>query len=218
MPILIFLFFATGITNFNTLKVSSKTPIQLSGFKTSAGELASLKNKTTVLGFLGNDLTTRKINVYNLHEKIYKGLHSYDVDFQMLMLLPNSAKGKIDVVLKELERYTEISKWKFVYGTPEAIQTVFKSLKTPLKLDANLGSDYVFIIDKDKRLRHSKKNKKIAETKGYNATSIAILHKEMDDDVTVLLFEYKAATKKNYTVSRRDSFLKINQKNNNDEK
>jgi hypothetical protein len=68
------------------------------------------------------------------------------------------------------------------------------------------------------RLRHSNDKKGMAATKGYNATSISTLHKEMDDDVTVLLFEYKAATKANYTVSRRDSFLKINQKKNKDEK
>ncbi len=218
LPILIFLFFATGITNFNTLDIDSAKLTDITDFKTIDGKSVSLKNKTTVLGFIGNDLTSRKINVYNLHEEIYKGLHSYDVDFQMVMLLPNDAKGKIDEVLIELKRYTEISKWKFAYGTPKAIQKVFNSLDTSLQLDANYGTDYVFIVDKDARLRHSKENKEIAKTKGYNATSIATLHKEMDDDVTILLFEYKAATKSNYTVSRRDSFLKINQKNNNDEK
>ena len=218
VPILIFLVFATGITNFNTLDVDSAKLEDISSFKTIDGQPVSLKNKTTVLGFLGNDLSIRKINVYNLHEEIYKGLHSYDTDFQMVMLLPNNAKGKLDPILKELKRYTKINKWKFAYGTPDAIKAVFKSIKTPLQLDEHYGTDYVFIVDKDMRLRHSKTNKEIAKTKGYNATSIAMLHKEMDDDVTILLFEYKAATKSNYTVSRRDSFLKINQKKNSDEK
>ena len=217
LPIFIFIFFATGITNFNTLSIANNNPLSITGFTTIEGKPVTLKGKTTILGFLGDDLSTRKINVYNLHEEIYKGLHSYDTDFQMMMLLPNSAKGKINEVLTELNRYTEISKWQFAYGTPETIKSVFKSLNSPLKLDANLGSDYVFIVDKDQRLRYSKENKSIVQAKGYNATSIAILHKEMDDDVTILLFEYKAATKNNYTVSRRDSFLKINQKKNNDD-
>jgi len=218
LPIFIFIFFATGITNFNTLSIADNTPLSIDEFTTIDGKPVTLKGKTTILGFLGDDLSTRKINVYNLHEEIYKGLHSYDTDFQMMMLLPNSAKGKIDVILAELNRYTEISKWQFAYGTPEAIQRTYKSLNSPVKLDKNNGSDYVFIVDKDMRLRYSKDNKSIKHAKGYDATSIAILHKEMDDDVTVLLFEYKAATKNNYTVSRRDSFLKMNQKKNNDEK
>ena len=77
-------------------------------FKTEKGEAVSFDGSTTVLGFLGNDLSKRKINVYNLHEKVYKGLHSYDSNFQMIMLLPNDAKGKVDEILIELERYTEI--------------------------------------------------------------------------------------------------------------
>ena len=217
-PTFIFLFFATGITNFNTLDIHEPAkPIALFEFKTEKGESVSLDGNTTVLGFLGNDLSTRKINVYNLHEKVYKGLHSYDSNFQMVMLLPNEAKGKVNEILIELERYTEISKWKFAYGPASAIQKVFESLQTPLYLDENFGTDNVFIIDKDRRLRYSKSNKVVDHNKGYNATSVAVLHKELDDDVTVLLFEYKAATKSNYTVSRRDSFLKINQKNKNEE-
>jgi len=218
VPILIFLIFATGVNNFSTLTIDPAKVVDITQFKDAEGHTVTLKNKTTVLGFLGDDLSTRKINVYNLHEEIYKGLHSYDTDFQMMMLLPNSAKGKIDVILKELDRYTEISKWKFAYGSPEAVKRVFTSLNSPLQLDKNYGSDYVFIIDKNMRLRHSMHDKKVAQTKGYNATDIATLHKVMDDDVTVLLFEYKAATKSNYKVSRRDSFLKINQKKNTDEK
>jgi hypothetical protein len=82
--------------------------------------------------------------------------------------------GKIDVVLIELERYTEISKWRFVYGTPEAIVKVFTALESTLQLDANYGTDYVFIVDKDMRLRHSNDKKEIATTKGYNANTFTI--------------------------------------------
>jgi hypothetical protein len=38
----------------------------------------------------------------------------------------------------------------------------------------------------------------------------------MDNDVTVLLFEYNAALKSNYTINRRDKLLKINQKDENE--
>lgn len=190
---------------------------EVSAFKNLEGKPVQLKNKLTVLGFLGSDLKDRKINVYNLHEEIYKGIHSSDEDFQMLMLLPNGAQSQIKKVIVELSRYAEIDKWQFAFGAPEAIKKVFNSLQTQLPLDANFGTNYVFIIDKEQNLRCSD-DKDFKGINGYDATSVSILHKKMDNDVTVLLFEYNAALKSNYKINRRDSFLKINQIQVEDEK
>ncbi len=209
-PIVIYLFFATGVYNFSSLPVVSKNVKELTGFKNLNGKPVSLTNKLTVLGFLGADLTDRKINVYNLHEEIYKGIHSSDEDFQMLMLLPDGAQPQIDEVIVELSRYAEINKWEFAFGTPKAIKEVYNSLNTTLYLDANLGTDDVFIIDKERSVRCSD-DKDLKNCFGYDATAVSVLHKIMDNDVTVLLFEYNAALKSNYTINRRDKVLKINQ-------
>ena len=212
-PIIIYLFFATGVYNFSTLPIVSKNVSEVSSFKNLEGKPVQLKNKLTVLGFLGSELTDRKINVYNLHEEIYKGIHSSDADFQMLMLLPNGAESQVKEIIIELSRYAEIDKWEFAFGTPEAIQTVFNSIDTSLPLDENLGTNYVFIVDKEQSLRCSD-DKGFNNINGYDATSISVLHKHMDNDVTVLLFEYNAALKSNYKINRRDTFLKINQTEN----
>ena len=209
-PIIIYLFFATGVYNFSSLPVVSKNVKELTGFKNLKGNPVSLSNKLTVLGFLGADLTDRKINVYNLHEEIYKGIHSSDEDFQMLMLLPDGAQSQIDEVIVELSRYAEINKWEFAFGTPNAIKDVYSSLNTTMHLDSNLGTDDVFIIDKELNVRCSD-DKDLKNCFGYDATAVSVLHKIMDNDVTVLLFEYNAALKSNYTINRRDKVLKINQ-------
>ncbi len=209
-PIIIYLFFATGVYNFSSLPVVSKNVKELTGFKSLNGNSVSLTNKLTVLGFLGADLTDRKINVYNLHEEIYKGIHSSDEDFQMLMLLPDGAQSQINEIIVELSRYAEINKWEFAFGTPAAITEVYNSLNTSMHLDANLGTDDVFIIDKERNVRCSD-DKDLKNCFGYDATAVSVLHKIMDNDVTVLLFEYNAALKSNYTINRRDKVLKINQ-------
>lgn len=203
--------------NFSTLPIVSKNVSEVSSFKSLDGKPVQLKNKLTVLGFLGSELSDRKINVYNLHEEIYKGIHSSDADFQMLMLLPNGTESQVEEIIIELSRYAEVDKWEFAFGTPEAIQIVFSSINTSLPLDENLGTDYVFIIDKEQNLRCSV-DKEFNNINGYDATSVSVLHKQMDNDVTVLLFEYNAALKSNYKINRRDSFLKINQTETKDEK
>jgi len=210
-PIIIYLFFATGVYNFSALPIVSKNVKEVSAFKNLKGEQVQLKDKLTVLGFLGSDLTDRKINVYNLHEEIYKGIHSSDEDFQMLMLLPVGTESQVEEIILELSRYAEINKWQFAFGTTGAIEEVYSSLKLTQSLDENLGTNYVFIIDKEQSLRCAD-DKELKSYNGYDATAVSILHKKMDNDVTVLLFEYNAALKSNYTINRRDSFLKINQK------
>jgi len=210
-PIIIYLFFATGVYNFSALPVVSLNVKEVSAFKNLKGNKVQLKNKLTVLGFLGSDLTDRKINVYNLHEEIYKGIHSSDEDFQMLMLLPIGAESQVEEIIVELSRYAEINKWEFAFGTPKEINEVYSSLKSSAGLDENHGTDYVFIIDKEQNLRCAD-DKELKSYNGYDATAVSILHKKMDNDVTVLLFEYNAALKSNYKINRRDSLLKINQK------
>ncbi len=211
-PIVIYLFFATGVYNFSSLPIVSKNVKELSSFKNLNGEPVSLSNKLTILGFLGSDLTDRKINVYNLHEEIYKGIHSSDEDFQMIMLLPDGAQSQIDEIIEELSRYADISKWEFAFGSPKAIIEVYNSLNTSMYLDDDYGTNDVFIIDKELNVRCSD-DKDLKNCFGYDATAVSVLHKIMDNDVTVLLFEYNAALKSNYTINRRDKVLKINQNN-----
>ncbi len=74
---------------------------------------------------------------------------------------------------------------------------MFNSLSTNLELDEQLGSHYVFIIDKDRNLRGRDEDEDEGLKYGFDATSVAELNNKMEDDVKVILAEYRLALKKN---------------------
>lgn len=217
LPVVIYLFFASGVYNFTHLPEVTMGVEETSGFKNLNGNPVQLNEKITVLGFLGGDLSKSKSNIYNLHQEVYKGNYIYDSNFQVLMILPNGMQADVKQLLRELKEYTEIVKWEFAFGDPVKIQSVFNSLDTPGGLNNDYGTSEVFLIDKKMNLRCRVGDKDLLG-KGYNTASIAIVRGKLDDDLKMVLAEYKLALKKNYKVSRRDSFLKINEKNNKDEK
>ncbi|MPT35213.1 MAG: hypothetical protein E2604_09000, partial [Flavobacterium sp.] len=95
---------------------------------------------------------------------------------------------------------SDLKVWHYVFAKPEEIQAYYDALKLVGKLDKNLRTPNVFIIDKDLNLRGRKgKNKKGEEEykEGYNTISAADLHNEMSDDVKIILAEYRLALKKN---------------------
>ena len=68
-------------------------------------------------------------------------------------------------------------------------------LKTNLSLDSNLGTPYVFIIDRDSNLRGRDDDDGVKY--GYDSRSVADINNNMLDDVKVILAEYRMALKKN---------------------
>ena len=70
-------------------------------------------------------------------------------------------------------------------------------MKTNVTLDQNLSTPYVFIIDKDSNLRGRTDDEDEGTKYGFNATSVAELNNKMEDDVKIILAEYRSALKKN---------------------
>jgi hypothetical protein len=66
-----------------------------------------------------------------------------------------------------------------------------------VNLDATLSSPYVFIIDKDKALRGRDDDEDIGTLYGYDARTVAEINNKMEDDIKVILAEYRLALKKN---------------------
>ena len=90
-----------------------------------------------------------------------------------------------------------MAQWKFVFGTPEAIGDLFSSLETDLALDETLATPYVFIIDKERKLRGRAADEDEGTKYGFNTSSVADLNNKMKDDVKIILAEYRLALKKN---------------------
>ncbi len=87
-------------------------------------------------------------------------------------------------------------------GSKNSILKHFKSLKIPLILEENLGSSYVFIIDKDKKLRGRNDDEDIGVLYGFDARSVSEINKKMIDDVKVILAEYRLALKRYNKIER----------------
>jgi hypothetical protein len=84
-----------------------------------------------------------------------------------------------------------------VYATPDKVKEVFNSFQTPHKLDEDTYSPYVFIVDKDGNLRGRDDDEDHGKLYGYDSRSVAELNNKMNDDVKVILAEYRLALKRN---------------------
>ena len=208
LPIAIYLFFASGVNNFARLPILTENVNDVDGLQSLSDKDITFEGKITVLGFLGNNIEEKKINAFNLNQKIYKRFNGFD-DFQFVMVLPTGVEEEVKELKKELSPLADVINWKFIFTSQYNIKRIFNSLKLPLSLDENMSTPYVFIIDKEKKLRGRDDNDNDGSLYGYNATSVAELNNKMIDDLKVVLAEYRLALKKN-GVSKRDSYLKIN--------
>jgi hypothetical protein len=192
LPIVAYLFFASGINNFGRLPTLTENIEDIAHIDGNV----ILQDKITILGFLGSDLENKKGIAFNLNQKIYKRFYEFN-DFQFVMLVPKGNESKVAALKSELGNLADVEKWKFAYGDEEQIQQFFKDLKTDLSLDENLATPYVFIIDKDRNLRGRTNDEDEGTKFGFNATSVAELNNKMEDDVKIILAEYRLALKKN---------------------
>ncbi|MEO0572310.1 MAG: hypothetical protein AAF039_11445 [Bacteroidota bacterium] len=192
VPIVAYLFFASGVNNFGRLPVLTENVKDISTIDASQ----TLHGKITILGFLGSALEDQKTIALNLNQKIYKPFFEFN-DFQFVMLVPKGTEEKVEGLRYELSQLEDISRWNFVFGDDYEIKQVFGSLKTNMELDEKLNTPYVFIIDKDKNLRGRTEDEDEGTKYGFKATSVAELNNKMEDDVKIILAEYRLALKKN---------------------
>lgn len=198
-PLVAYLFFASGVTNFGRLPKLTQNIADLD----ILGSSEQLSGKITILGFLGSDLELKKANAFNLNQKIYKRFYEFK-DFQMVMVMPLGTEHKVDELKSELSSLADIRNWKFVFSSEPQIRQLFRSLGTDLELDENLSTPYVFIIDKEQNLRGRNDDKDTVVKYGFDATSVAELNNKMVDDVKVILAEYRLALKNRNTDSSTD--------------
>jgi len=196
LPLVAYLFFLQGKHHFDTLPILTQEVSELSKFETLEGKPLQLKDSVTIITFLGDNPYKRLGYISNLNEKIYKEFHEFDT-FQLISILPETGRNDIVSIKNQMQETTDITDWHFMTGSPEDIAGLFKSLKTDLKLNGDLSSDYAFIIDKNKALRGRDDDPEKTMVYGYDTSSIANLNKIMVDDVRIMLAEYRFAFKKN---------------------
>lgn len=195
-PLVVYLFFASGVNNFAKLPVLTAGVQSLAGFTSIENKNIQLEDHITILCYWGNDLSLKQAEAFNLNEKIYKRFAEFE-DFQFVVLVEQGIEDQVAALKNALQEGTgiDLSKWNFLTSQPSTIQNHFASLKTPLTLDTKGASPYVFIIDKEGKLRGRNDDEDQGTLYGFDARSVAEINKKMIDDVKVILAEYRLALK-----------------------
>ncbi len=197
LPLVAYLFFASGVNNFAKLPVL-KDKIT----STSSYSEIKLEDKISIIFFLGNNIGDRQGDALNLNQKIYKRFYQFN-DFQFVAICPIGSENLANDLKNKLESgtNTNMEKWNFLFLETDSIIDIFNSLSTDVNLDYNYGSPYVYIIDK--KLSQRGRNDDNGIKFGYDSRSVADINNFMVDDVKIILAEYRLALKKN-GVTRKD--------------
>jgi hypothetical protein len=200
LPIVAYLFFASGIDSFTKLPVITSKVADLGNWKSLDNQKISLNGKITILGFSGSNLLENRGNFFNLNQKIYQRYHTFK-DLQFVVICPLGTEEEAKSLVDALSAFTDVRQWHFVFASADEIAAYYNQLALVEKLDANLGTPNVYIIDKERNLRGRKDKKAYKE--GYNTFHPSELSNEMLDDFKVILYEYRAALKKNRNASKQ---------------
>ena len=126
LPLIVYLFFASGINNFAKLPVVTEEVMEISEISNE-----SIKDKITILGFFGKNVKDRYGDAGNLNQEIYKRFHEF-VDFQFLILQPPGTRELTDNLLLELNRLTKTNFKKFLITSCQTLMRLI--LKIPVIL------------------------------------------------------------------------------------
>ncbi|WP_298353178.1 hypothetical protein [uncultured Dokdonia sp.] len=205
LPIVAYLFFASGVYNFANLPLVTEKVEDVSRYASQEYKVVqtaevplTLNNHITLVGYLGDGLMQNEGYTANLNLMIFKYFERYD-DFQMVLFVNKGSEDVVEALKTELARIFDTSKMRFVVATKEQTAAHFKSLDTGLSMMSDGGHPNVFLVDKALSLRSGHEDKK-ANAYGYDFTQ-AVEMGYLKDDIKILLAEYRLALKKNNNAS-----------------
>lgn len=197
LPIVAYLFFASGVNNFTRLPTITAKVNDFGQWRGLRGETISLDGKITVLGFGGADIRKNRGSLFNLAQKIYERYHAFN-DLQFVTICPVGTEKDAQYISEQLATIADVSHWHFIFATPEEISRFYDGLKVKNRLDAKYATRNVFIIDKERNLRGRKGDE---YKDGYDTFHPSELNNKMLDDFKIVLYEYRAALKKNHNAT-----------------
>ena len=211
LPVTFLLFLYPATHNYTPLDIVNESVLDLKEFSSNSNEEIVLQDHITILGFLGNHPIKKSIAASNLKELVYDKFKGFK-RFQLVIVVPKGAESEVEALKKEISNYEDLKFWHFVYGEPESIQQVYNSLKSNAKLDDDLSTRNVFIIDKDLNQRgrldarednEIVKNKPVYGLYSYNSIEVAEIKNKMNDDIRILFTEYRQKRKGDFDSSIR---------------
>src|SRR6056297_386728 len=125
LPLLAYLFFASGVNNFARLPVINQEIQSLESFSTPEGESFTFEKHITILGFPGRQSMDYITNAYHLAEKIYDPYAEFN-DLYFVSVVPQGSDEELEELKEELSTIIDLEKWKFVTGSEEDIKRLFE--------------------------------------------------------------------------------------------
>lgn len=193
VPLLFFLFLASGKVNFNKLPTITEKVSNLNG------EIP-FRNKVSVLSVLGEkpDVGTYQ-NILNLYQVIYKSTEKYK-DFQVITVIPKSGEETVEELKKELAKVggIDLPKWEYLVISESQIKKLVASFGIPaITYDKTKGLDKVFIVDEDMSLRGRTDDEDTSSglLYSYDTRSVSVLKNKLREDLKVVFYESKFAVK-----------------------
>ncbi|GAA3556630.1 hypothetical protein [Snuella lapsa] len=223
LPVTFLLFLYPATHNYTPLDVVNETVYDLEPFSSDSENDVILKDHITVLGFFGEKPMDKVIAASNLKELVYDKFKGFK-RFQVVIVMPDGTQEAVGKLKQEIASYEDIRFWHFVFGNPQDINKLFNGLRSHAQLDARMGTDQVFIIDKDLNQRgrlDDRNDNELAKDKpvygmyAYNCIEVAEIKNKMSEDMRILFTEYRQKRKGNFDSSTRraDDLNKSNEEN-----
>ncbi len=217
LPVTFLLFLYPATHNYNPLDIVNEDIIELNDFNSLDNEKVVLKDHITVLGFLGEKPMLKSTAASNLKELVYDKFKGFK-KFQIVIVAPRGTEEIVKQLKREISQYENLKFWHFVFGEPDKIKKLYKTVKTNVVLDVNLAVDEVFIIDKelnqrgridDREDNEKEKKKPLYGLNSYNCIEVATIKNKMSEDMRILFTEYRQKRKGEFNSTvRRANDLK----------
>jgi hypothetical protein len=208
LPIVTYLFFTTSVANFSSLPIITTGVEDIAKYDVKEVDTPfndtvtlQLKDKVSIIGYLGDQLKTNVGYTANLNLTIFKYYQGFS-EFQMIFFVNPGSEAQVEEVKESLARVTDVTKLRFVEATPEQARSHFDGLKTPYAADMNGYSPFVFVVDKELNVRSRNDDLKKLNDYGYDLTQ-AVEMGYLKEDIMVVLAAYRLALRKNKNATAK---------------
>jgi hypothetical protein len=208
LPIVTYLFFTTSVANFSSLPIITTGVEDIAKYDVKEVDTPfndtvnlQLKDKVSIIGYLGDQLKTNVGYTANLNLTIFKYYQGFS-EFQMIFFVNPGSEAQVEEVKESLARVTDVTKLRFVEATPEQARSHFDGLKTPYAADMNGYSPFVFVVDKELNVRSRNDDLKKLNDYGYDLTQ-AVEMGYLKEDIKVVLAAYRLALRKNKNATAK---------------
>lgn len=211
LPVMFLLFLYPSTHNYTPLEIVNSNVLDIEPLESFQEEPILLKDRITVLVFLGSQPMDYTIAALNLKELVYDKFKGFK-NFQVVSIVQKGAQDQVENLKNEISSYEELKHWHFVYGTESDILKIHKSLKSKHQLNSNLASPFVYIVDKelnqrgridDREKNEIANNTPVYSLLEYNCIEVAEIKNKMSEDVRILFTEYRQKRKGNFDSSIR---------------